>query len=57
MTLTESIIDRRQHKRYALDSGGFSLIQANDKEVIGTIKNISAGGLSLSHIDNCEEIT
>ncbi|MHC4930246.1 MAG: PilZ domain-containing protein, partial [Planctomycetota bacterium] len=23
----------------------------------GTIKNISAGGLGLSHIDNCEEIT
>ena len=57
MTLTESIIDRRQHKRYALDSGGFALIQANDTEVIGTIKDISAGGLSLSHIDNCEEIT
>jgi hypothetical protein len=38
MTLTESIIDRRQHKRYALDSGGFALIQVNDTEVIGTIK-------------------
>ena len=57
MTSTETMKDRRQHKRYALDSGGFALIQANDTEVLGSIKDISAGGLSLSHIDNCEEIT
>ena len=56
MTSTETYRDRRQHKRYTLDSGGFALIHANDTEVLGTIKNISAGGLSLSHIDDCEEI-
>ena len=56
MASTATVIERRQHKRYALDSRGFALIQANDTEVLGTIKNISAGGLSLSYIDNCEEI-
>ena len=48
--------DRRQHRRYEIASGGFALLQANDREVLGSIKNISAGGLSLSHIDDNVQI-
>ena len=48
--------DRRQHRRYDIDSGGFALIRSDDTEVLGSIKNISTGGLSMSHIDGCEEI-
>ena len=47
--------DRRQHKRYEIAGGGFALLQLNDEEVLGSIKDISTGGLSLSHIDNNEE--
>ena len=56
MASTATIIERRQHKRYALDSRKFTLIQANDTDLLGTIKNISAGGLSLTYIDNYLEI-
>ena len=48
--------DRRQYKRYDIASGGFALLKANDTEVLGSIKDISAGGLSLSHIEDNEEI-
>ena len=54
MTSTETMKDRRQHRRYDLDSGGFALIRSDDTEILGSIKNISTGGLSLSHIDDCE---
>jgi hypothetical protein len=56
MTSTETMKDRRQHRRYDPDSGGFALIRSDDTEVLGSIKNISAGGLSLSHIDDCQEV-
>ena len=49
--------DRRQHRRYDINSGGFAMIRSGDTEVLGSIKDISAGGLSLSHIDDCNEIT
>ena len=48
--------DRREHERYDVDSGGFALIRSDDTEVLGSIKDISAGGLSLSHIDDCGNI-
>ena len=48
--------DRRQHERYDIASGGFALLQSNETEVLGSIKDISAGGLSLSHIDENEDI-
>ncbi len=56
MTLTATEKDRRQHKRYDIAGGGFALLQSNGAEVLGSIKDISTGGLSLSHIDNNEEI-
>jgi len=49
-------IDRRQHKRYDIASGGFALLRSNGTEVLGLIKDISTGGLSLSHIDDNREI-
>ena len=48
--------DRREHRRYEIASGGFALLQANDTEMLGSINNISAGGLSLSHIDDYVQI-
>ena len=54
MTSTEK--DRREHRRYEIASGGFALLQANDTEVLGSINNISTGGLSLSHIDDYVQI-
>ena len=48
--------ERRQHKRYDVASGGFALVQFNGTEVLGSIKDISNGGLSLSHIDDNVEI-
>ena len=56
MTSSETCRDRRQHRRYDIDSGGFAMIRSGDTEVLGSIKDISAGGLSLSHIDDCNEI-
>jgi hypothetical protein len=47
---------KRQYKRYNITSGGFALLQFDDTEVLGSIKDISAGGLSLSHIDDNVEI-
>ena len=48
--------DRREHERYEVDSGGFALIRSDDTEVLGSIQDISAGGLSLSHIDDSGNI-
>ena len=48
--------DRRQHKRYEIAGGGFALLQFNGAEVLGSVKDISTGGLSLSHIDDNEKI-
>jgi hypothetical protein len=56
MTSIATEKDRRQYKRYNITSGGFALLQFDDTEVLGSIKDISAGGLSLSHIDDNVEI-
>ena len=56
MTSLETGKERRQFTRYEIDTGGFALVRSGDTEVLGTIKNISAGGLSLSHIDDCKKI-
>jgi hypothetical protein len=56
MTSIAAEKDKRQHKRYDIDSGGFALIRSNGTEVLGSIKDISAEGLSLTHIDDCADI-
>ena len=56
MTSITTEKDRREHKRYDIDSGGFALIRSNGSEVLGSIKDISAGGFSLTHIDDCEDM-
>ena len=52
MNTTGTGQERRQHKRYDIASGGFVLLRSNDTEVLGSIRDISTGGLSLSHIDD-----
>ena len=56
MNTTGTGQERRQHKRYDIASGGFALLRSSDAEVLGSIRDISAGGLSLSHIDDDEGI-
>jgi c-di-GMP-binding flagellar brake protein YcgR len=56
MTTIATEKERRQHKRYDIDSGGFALIRSNGSEVLGSIKDISAGGFSLTHIDDCVDM-
>ncbi len=56
MNLNSSETDKRRHKRYKLASGGFALLQAKDNEVLGSIVDISDGGLCLLHIDGAESI-
>jgi len=57
MTSITSGKNRRQHERYDIASVGFALLQTNDTEVLGSIKDISTGGLSLSHIGDNEELS
>ena len=54
--MTSIVKDRRQNSRYEIASGGFALLQFNGTEVLGSIKNISAEGLSLSHVDDNVQI-
>ena len=56
MTPEKQGIERRQHKRYDVASGAFALLKWNDSELLGSIKDISTGGLCLSHIDNNEDL-
>jgi len=56
MTLIEQEKDKRQHKRYDISSGAFALLKWNGSEVLGSIKDISTGGLCLSHIDDNEDL-
>lgn len=46
--------ERRQHTRYDITGGAFALLKWNGSELLGSIKDISAGGFSLSHIDDNE---
>ena len=48
--------EKRQYKRYDISSGAFALLKWNGSEVLGSIKDISAGGLSLAHVANNEEL-
>ncbi len=48
--------DKRQHKRYNITNGAFALLKWNGAEVLGAIKDISSGGLCLSHIDENENL-
>jgi c-di-GMP-binding flagellar brake protein YcgR len=43
--------NRRVHKRYSLDGGGFALIQTDNAEIVGSIRDISAGGICVTHIN------
>ncbi len=56
MKVTEKKKDERKHKRYDIASGAFALLKWNGAEVLGSIKDISRGGLSLSHIDDDENL-
>jgi len=47
--------NNRNHKRYNIKSGAFALLKSDEVEILGSIKDISVGGLCLSHIDECEE--
>ena len=48
--------NNRNHKRYNIKSGAFALLKSDTVEVLGSIKDISVGGLCLSHIDENEEL-
>ena len=48
--------EKRQHKRYTISAGAFALVKWNGSEILGAIKDISAGGLSLYHIDGNEAL-
>ncbi len=56
MISQETADEKRQHKRYDISSGAFALLKWNGSEVLGSIKDISAGGLSLAHIADNEDI-
>ena len=46
---------KREHKRYNINSGAFVLLKSKEVEILGSIKDISSGGLSMSHIDENKE--
>lgn len=46
---------KREHKRYNINSGAFVLLKSEEVEILGSIKDISSGGLSMSHIDENKE--
>jgi hypothetical protein len=56
MKAAEEQKNERKHKRYDIASGAFALLKWNGTEVLGSIKDISRGGLSLSHIDGDEDL-
>ena len=47
---------KREHKRYNINSGAFVLLKSEEVEILGSIKDISSGGLSMSHIDENKEL-
>jgi hypothetical protein len=47
---------KRKHKRYNINSGAFVLLKSEEVEILGSIKDISSGGLSMSHIDENKEL-
>jgi len=56
MITQETDAEKRQYKRYDISSGAFALLKWNGSEVLGSIKDISAGGLSLAHINENEDL-
>ena len=56
MKAAEEQKNERKHKRYNLASDAFALLKWNGAEVLGSIIDISKGGLSVSHIDNNEDL-
>ena len=56
MTQEQQEKDQRQHKRYDISNSAFALLKWNGSEVLGSIKDISTGGLCLSHIDENENL-
>jgi len=56
MTTEDQDKNRRQHKRYDISSGAFALLKWNGSEVLGSIKDISTGGLCLSHLDENQNL-
>ena len=48
--------NRRKHKRYNIGNGGFALLRNHGKEVLGSIRDISSGGLCLSYMDEEDTI-
>jgi hypothetical protein len=49
-------LEKREHKRYNINSGAFALLKTNELEILGSIKDISTGGLCLSHIDENKKL-
>ena len=47
---------KREHKRYNINSSAFVLLKSEEVEILGSIKDISSGGLSMSHIDENKEL-
>jgi hypothetical protein len=47
---------KRKHKRYNIKSGAFALLKSDEFEILGSIKDISTGGLCLSHIDENKKL-
>jgi hypothetical protein len=48
--------EQRQNKRYDIKSGAFALLKSDDMEILGSIQDISSGGISFSHVDEHKEI-
>jgi len=56
MIATEQGKEKRQHQRYNIASGAFALLLWNGSEILGAVKDISYGGLCVSHIDDSGEL-
>jgi hypothetical protein len=56
MTEKDDDQEQRRHKRYNIKSGAFALLKSNDLEILGSIKDVSNGGICLAHIDENQEL-
>jgi hypothetical protein len=56
MTEKDDDQEQRRHKRYNIKSGAFALLKSNDMEILGSIKDVSNGGICIAHIDENQEL-
>ncbi len=56
MTEKDDYQEQRRHKRYSINSGAFALLKSDDIEILGSIKDVSSGGICLAHIDENLEL-